>query len=456
MSRLPPNTRRRFLRRACTLASGGGLGAALSSLRMTQLVANAQGGDDYKALVCLFLFGGNDGLNTLVPRAGADYERYREIRAALGIDAGELIAIGNPGGDGKAYGLHPSLPELAGLHAQGDLAWVANVGSLAYPVTKAQYGFPRLMPLQLFSHREQFEQWQTSIPVTSDTGWGGRLADYVAHLNGSNTAFMSVSLAGANFFEVGRQVFQYGMTTEGSVGLEGVSGDAAAAARRVALGGILGRQRSHLLESAYSDVMSNALERHEELSAALSNQAPLATVFPDDSLGKQLRMIARMVGARSVLGLKRQVFFCAIGGFDTHDNQLEAQPGLLREVSAGVGAFQQAMGELGVTDKVTLFSASDFGRSALTNGRGSDHGWGNHHFVVGGAVRGGRIYGRMPEIRLDGPDDAGGTGRWIPGIAVDQYAATMARWFGVPDADLEEVVPNLGRFVSRDLGFMDS
>jgi len=278
------------------------------------------------------------------------------------------------------------------------------------------------------------------------------MADYIHHLNGDSQMSMSISLGGANLFEVGSEVFQYGMTAEGALGLEGFNDTTRSQFRRQAFSNMLAGQRSHLLEQAYADSMNRGEEQQALLASALENRPPLQTVFPETALGGQLRMIAQLIGAREEFGLKRQIFFCSKGGFDTHETQ-EDQPELLGDVSRCIAAFNEAMTEVGAAEEVTLFTASDFGRATESNGKGSDHGWGGHHIVTGGAVEGGKIYGRMPTMEIGGPDDVG-RGRWLPTTAVDELAATLARWFGVPDSDLEVVVPNIGRFANRDLGFM--
>lgn len=451
-----PLSRRRFLQRGCSAMTLGGLGAAISSLRMTRLVANAQSAnDEYRALVCVFLFGGNDSNNLIVP-TGSEYATYAAGRDLLAIPEANLLPIATPSAAaGRSFGLTPWVPELHSLYQTGKLALVPNVGSLAGPTSRADYLSGQLdkVPQQLFSHKEQQEQWQTSLAqAPPSTGWGGRLADLVNQLNVDPAISMSVSLAGQSLFEVGNQVFQYGLTPEGSIGLSGFDGSTNAQLRRQALDGLLQHSRTNLFERTYRDVLSGGISAHDTLSAVLPNQPDLQTVFPAGGLGAQLKMAARLIQARVDLRLKRQIFFCGIGDFDTHFEQDVSHPTLLAGVSSAVGSFQSAMEELGLADSVTLFSASDFGRTLSNNGRGSDHGWGGHHFVVGGGVQGGNLYGSMPDFTMGGPDDTT-RGRWIPKISVDEYAATFAQWFGVPVNELDAVVPNIGRFATPDLGF---
>jgi len=448
--------RRRFIQqisKQCSALTLGGMAGALGSLRMTQLLAAAQApANDYKALVCVFMFGGNDSHNLIVPR-GDEYADYAAARSFLAVPEADLLPIASAGG--RSWGLPNSLPELHNLYQSGDLALLANVGSLHAPYTRSDYfsGRPDIQPNQLFSHKEQQEQWQSSIAqAPATTGWGGRLADYVNQLNQNAAISMSISLGGANLFEVGADVFQYGLTPQGSLGLEGFDDTTLSQLRRQTFGDLLGGPHGNVLERAYADTVQQGIDSHAALSAALDAVPAPTTVFPAGGLASQLSMVARLIAARNALGMKRQVFFCAAGGFDTHWKQNEVHPDLIAGVSSALGAFQTAMTELGTANEVTTFTASDFGRTLSINGRGSDHGWGGHHMILGGAVDGGSLYGTMPTVEVDGPDDTS-RGRFIPSTSVDEYAATLARWFGVPDSDLEQVVPNLGRFARRDLGF---
>jgi uncharacterized protein (DUF1501 family) len=317
------------------------------------------------------------------------------------------------------------------------------------------------VPPQLFSHSDQTVHWQTSLPdQPARTGWGGRTADLLHALNENARISMSISVAGTNTFQVGNVVTQYQVAPEGPVGLNtyvpaGQGADAASNAIRK----LLTRSYGNLFERGYSGIFNRALENQELLSGALAGAPPLTTAFPETDLGQQLAMVAQLVAVRDALGLRRQVFFCAAQGYDTHGGQIGttaldgSHADLLTELDGALTAFDAAMSELGVDDSVTAFTASDFGRTFISNGDGSDHGWGSHHIVLGGAVRGGRLYGKVPTLAVDGPDDAG-EGRWIPTISVDEYAATLARWFGVAQSDLPLVLPNLGRFATPDLGFM--
>ena len=381
--------------------------------------------------------------------------------------------------DGHNYGLHPACPELVTLFGEGKLAPLFNVGTLVFPMTSAQYKAGILQkPPQLFSHADQVTQWQTSIPDQPPlTGWGGRCADLLAQP--SDLISLSVSLAGANTFEVGNIVSQYSVSTSGAIALTGVSGT-----RQTALTNILGLPYPNLQAQAYAKVAQHSIQTGALLNNAIATTSAAnywTTPFPGtitvptspppntftSGLGSQLKMIARMIeaGNRSALaggfGMKRQIFFCSVGGYDLHTGQtpgpggttVGAHANLFAEISQCMYAFQRAMEQLGLSNNVTSFTASDFGRTFPSNGQGSDHGWGSHHLIMGGAVNGQRTYGKFPTLAVNGPDDTS-TGRWIPTTAIDQYFATLATWFGVDNSNLSTVFPNLGRFASPNLGFV--
>lgn len=459
-------TRRQFLRQSTCAAVGmTALGNTIFDL---QRIAAAAPVADYKTLVCVFLYGGNDGNNLIVPSQAGDHAQYAAARAALALPQSALLPLnplappsGDPG-DSRAWGLHPSLPGMQGLFNSGKAALVANVGPLVAPVTREEFlSHTAAVPPQLFSHSDQTVHWQTSLPdQPARTGWGGRAADLLQSLNENARISMSISVAGTNTFQVGNVVTQYQVSPEGPVGLTSyVPADQGADAASNALRALLGRGYSNLFERGYSGIFSRALDSQELLSGALAGAPVIATAFPQTDLGIQLQMIAKLVSVREALGLRRQVFFCAAQGYDTHGGQIGnsaldgAHADLLGELDGALAAFDAAMTELNVADSVTAFTASDFGRTYVSNGDGSDHGWGSHHFVLGGAVQGGRIYGQVPTLAVNGPNDAG-EGRWIPTTSVDEYSATLARWFGVASSDLPLVLPNLGRFAAPDLGFM--
>jgi uncharacterized protein (DUF1501 family) len=469
--------RRKFLGSCCAAVSATGMLSALAQLRLIGAITSPDGTPatgpitgralpaDFRALVCIFLAGGNDANNLIVPADAATYAAYATGRGALALPQTSLLGITPRTNDGRSWGLHPAMTELRDLFASGKLALLGNVGTLAYPTTKAQYTSASVpLPKQLFSHNDQQIEWQSSVADQAfSTGWGGRLADLTNAFNDNNRISMSITLAGQNSFQVGRTVAQYSVSTAGAVALSsasGASGTNLQAIRTAAQNDLLTNPNNNLFETAFAGLTNEAISDSALLATVLSGNAPFTTAFPASTLGQQLRMVARLVAAAPTLGLKRQVFFVRTGGFDLHDNQVTAgnttsgaHATLIRDISQSLGAFYAALVELGAQNQVTAFTASDFGRTYNTNGDGSDHGWGSHHLIVGGAVKGGDIYGKMPTFAINGPDDTG-RGRWIPTTSVDEYSATLAKWFGVSATNLPTIFPNLGRFSKPDLGFM--
>ena len=440
--------RRQFLKMASTAAASGmGLGT------LAHMGAMAQSTTDYKALVCLFMFGGNDGNNMVVPLDTTAYNQYRALRTNLAINQAQLLPVSPINTGGATYGLHPAMAGMQNLFNQGKAAVVANVGPLAVPTTKAQWN-ARSVPLpdNLFSHSDQQAQWQSAIvDAPPRNGWGGRMMERLLTADAVNRGYGVLSVAGGNVWETGDvSLAAYKVSSSGNFGFNFYN-PTGTDPLSVAISQTLGESRSHLLDKAWLDVMGRSIENQRVLTAALGSTA-LTTVFPDTGLGRQLKMVARLVAARNQLGLSRQCFFCSIGGFDTHgDDQLQRQNELLGEISAAVAAFSAATEELALQNNVTLFTASDFGRTGQSNGQGSDHGWGSHHFVVGGAVKGNRMYGQFPTLVLGGPEEIG-NGNWVPSTSVDQVGATLGKWFGAGSA-LNEVFPRLSNF-DPDLGFM--
>jgi uncharacterized protein (DUF1501 family) len=447
-------TRRTFLRQAACAALGTtGLINTIFDLR--KLSAATIPASDYKALVCLFLYGGNDANNVIVPHDNSGYASYLAARGVLAIPQSSLLPLTLPNGDGRNFGLHPSLPEVQSLFNQGKMALVSNVGTLLAPITRAEYLAKTVaVPNQLFSHADQSVQWQTSVSEqTSLTGWGGRTADLLASLNGNSKISLAISIAGTNTFEVGNLVIPYAVAPTGSIGLTGFNGSANANVRLQAFKDLLAQPHNNLFEQAYADTVTRAVADNDLLTSALAGAPAVQTVFPVTDLGSQLNMVAKLIAARTSLGMQRQIFFCAVQGYDTHGDQLTAQSSLLVELSQAMNAFYNSTIEMGIANQVTSFTASDFGRTYPTNGSGSDHGWGSHQFVMGGAVLGGRLFGTFPTLAVNGPDDTG-QGRWIPTTSVDEFSATMATWFGVSSSDLSTVFPNIGHFDNPNLGFL--
>ena len=447
--------RREFLRRAGALSAGG----LVSSLDLLPLTAQAATGTDYKALVCVFLFGGVDGNNIVVPLDTSGYGQYAAVRTAssgIQLTQAELLPIA-PANVGTPFGLHPSMPDLQRHFNAGKLALLANVGTLTRPLTKADY-IAGERPENLYSHSDQQSQWQSALSdEVARTGWGGRLADALS--TGAGQAFpMATTTAGANLFVTGVAAQPLAIPASGGLALNGFGTTAASKARLAALTALLDIDRGNTLVAAAADVTKRAQALSATVNPILSTtSAVLTTAFTGltSSLSKQLLAVAKMIEARATLSINRQVFFVSLGGFDTHTGQLATHKTLFNDLSTSLNAFYNATVALGVAGQVTSFTLSDFGRTFQPSaGGGSDHAWGNHHLVLGGAVQGGRLYGKFPELVLGGPSDAEKEGRWLPTTSVDQYGAELAAWFGASDAQLAQVFPNLAAFGRGDVRFM--
>lgn len=461
--------RRNFLASSLTAGSVPFASSALGSLLLAQAAA-AQSRDitGYKALICVFLAGGNDSLNTVIPRDNNYYGLYSTARAGVGtglaIAQNAILPINSTiaQSSGALYGLHPAMPEMQQLFAANRCAIVANVGPLIEPITRAQFQNSSVpVPPQLFSHSDQQAFWQTSRPdTTARLGWGGRLADLLQAGNTNGSLSMSLTLAGNNIFQTGNVVQPYSVGANGPVQRLEYFGSQNTA-RRAAVDALLAQSQAHPFERAFAQTQRRALDNYQFVASALASAPPLTTVFPtatvnEARLSSQLRMVARMIRARTALDQRKQIYFVQMGGFDTHDRLLPDHVELLGALSRCLKAFYDATVEMGVANSVTTFTASDFGRTLSINGDGTDHGWGGEHFVMGGAVNGGAIYGAMPVPVSGGIDDAD-RGQIIPKIATDQYAATLARWLGASESQIDLILPRLGMFPAsggRNLGFM--
>ena len=422
------------------------LGAAPLA-RLSRLSA-AAGGTDYKAMVCIFLFGGNDANNLIVPMSTQGYADYAKARSSvLTLSQSALLPVTTATG-ASPYGFHPQLTAFQQLFVQKKLAVVANVGTLVRPITAAQYKQGNVpTPTNLFSHSDQQTQWQIAPSNNSQrTGWGGRAADILLVLNGGSSFPAGVSTAGNSLFLTGQNSMP-ATVTNGGLGLASSDGSDAGNARDRAFQQILSFSTGMTLMQRTADITNDGIRVGQELNATLSSSTPLTTVFPNSGLGDQLSQVAKIIKVRATLGVNRQIFFVSQGGYDTHTDQIASQNGLYSELSAAMLAFYNATQELGVANQVTTFTESEFGRTFQpSSGAGSDHAWGSHHAVMGGAVKGGDLYGTFPTLRLGGPDDVSDRGVWAPTTALDQYGATLASWFGVADAQLTTVFPNLVNF----------
>ena len=442
-----------MLRLTCCSAAGAAMLGGLSKFGLVS--AFAQGTTDYKALVCIFLFGGNDGNNMVVP-IDSRYAGYQSVRGPLALPQGQLLPLQS--GGQAIYGLHPNMPELQGyFNNQKNLAILANVGTLVQPTTQAMYKSYKNLPRNLFSHSDQQDQWQsaqlTGVPLS---GWAGKVADSLQSAYNSAAKFPPIlSVSGNAIFCTGINSQPFTMDPGSTPGLQGFDSSAASQARFVAAQQLLTFDSGLSLVQAANAVTGQAVQYSVVLSNALKNIPPLQTVFPKNYLADQLKQVAQVIAAQGSLGVRRQIFFCSYGGFDTHGDQLVQHVKLLSELSQSMSAFYQATQELGVANQVTTFTVSEFGRTLEPGSNaGTDHAWGNHQLALGGAVKGNTLYGTFPTLALGGPDDADQNGRWIPTTALDQYGATLATWFGVSAANLPSVFPNLANFSTKNLGFL--
>jgi uncharacterized protein (DUF1501 family) len=464
--------RRAFLRRTSQLAVAGV--ATPFALNLAAIgEAAAFSANDYKALVCVFLYGGNDHMNTLVPYDNVNYDRYSAIRGGGGGRTAGGIALGKESlnntvlsqisgapalANGLQYALNPTMGSMKTLFDIGKAAVLLNVGPLIVPMSKDQYlSSNRVinpLPPKLFSHNDQQSVWQSSSAEGSTIGWGGNLGDIALSSNG-DSSFTCISITGNAVYLSGDTALAYNVSTNGAVPIRGVKNVIYGSSAAInAMQTLISRGSSQTLENEYAEITKRSIAKEAKITSALGN---VNTTFPATSLGNQLKMVARLIGARSTLLAKRQVFMVSLGGFDHHDNLISKHGGLLAQVSDAMRAFYNTTLELGVANQVTAFTASDFGRTLTSNGDGSDHGWGGHHFIVGGAVNGQRFYGTAPPVEVNGLNDVG-QGRLLPTTSVDQYAATLGKWFGVSANEMSQIVPNVSRFGGTsypiDLGFI--
>ncbi len=455
------HSRRQFLQRFGLLAGAGIATPWAYQLASLAPAAAAVPGDDYRALVCVFLYGGNDHWDTFVPNDNAGYNAYAAARPGLAHGRADILSVGPDGGFSGAgeIGFAPQLSRLHQLFNDGDAAVVANVGTLLGPTTKQSYSVVANRPPQLFSHNDQQSFWQSGSPEGATTGWGGRIADSLLDGNGDASLFTSISASGNAIMMSGSNALQYQVSSRGVTTLR--TDLLGSESLNSGLRAVMNQRRGGLFPSAYTSTTRRALQASDDLSDALdaaTGEVDLSEFFARDNtpapaanLLGQLEIVARLILAgRDALGLRRQVFFVGLGGFDNHSRLVEEHRPLLESLDIGLSGFHSAMRAVGAGDAVTSFTASDFGRSLVSNGDGTDHGWGAHHLVVGGAVAGNRVVGALPVVADDGPDDVG-RGRLLPAVSVDQYAATFARWLGVAESDVGLVAPHIDAFTQRDL-----
>jgi uncharacterized protein (DUF1501 family) len=437
-------SRRDFLRLGCRTLSTIGAAAAFGQAGL--MTARAQSSNDYKALVCIFLFGGNDANNMLVPNDSATYANYQKIRQNLALPQSSLLTIHDPA-TSAAYGLHPSFAPIAPLYNTSKrLALVANAGTLVQPVPRGSNGMPQLssvpLPVNLYSHSDQQNEWQNAVPQGGvTTGWSGRLADKLAGISGGVVP-PAISISGNALQLIGEST-QPSTVNTSNFGLVAPATDPGS----VALQNMIGLSSGVTLIQAAQNSLKDAIAVAQAVNAAVAGSSSLGVTFASTDIGTQLAQVAKLIQVRAALGATRQIFFCSQGGYDTHSNQLPLQVTLYSNLANALAAFDQAMGVLSVENNVTTFTESDFSRTFQPNGNaGTDHGWGSHALVMGGSVNGGNLYGTFPALTLAGPDDSGTRGTWVPSTSEDQYVGAVAKWFGLAQADLDYVFPNLHSF----------
>ncbi len=462
-------SRRHFLKTAAALSMTGGAGFALDLARFNAFAAQTGG---YRALVCVFLFGGMDCHDTVIPYDTANYNQYADIRSSLfdrydDLDGGSTrardrllpMALANAADfGGREFALPPELGPLHELMDDGACSVVSNVGPLVVPVTREQFrNRSAPLPPRLFSHNDQQSVWMASQPEGARFGWGGRLADVMLAANAnSDSTFTVVSTSGNQVFLSGQLAGQFEVGSNGPAVIRGIdnnsylSSDALPALYEAHLRAE-NESLANILQRDYVNAVGRSIDANRTLSESFDAPAPFATVFPESRLGQQLQVVARVIAQRAVLGVSRQIFFVGIGGFDSHSGQANAIPARHAEIASSMRAFYDATTEMGVSNDVTAFTASDFGRTLTVNRDGTDHGWGAHHLVVGGGLAGNRMHGGFPQPVL-GHDQDAGNGRLVPTTAVDQYAATFGRWFGLNDTELDDALPGLSNFTTRDIG----
>jgi len=447
------NTRRRFLKLGAQTMAGAGLALGNNpALTLARAADTSSGGaHDYKALVCIYLEGGCDGFSLMVPTGSYEHEVFASARGALAVPHHQLIGLQ---GGASPIGLHPDAAALQPLYDEGKLAMIANVGTLIEPTTPEQYNNNAVsLPAQLFSHSDQAMQWQQlQGRDRGKEGWGARAADMLADSQGRNY-LTSISLAGSNYWQSGLGQRPFTLTEAGVVNYQGMDNMSDwQQPRRDAFQRLLDVPRQHVFSKAFADMQKHAISVTSELGQVLESNAGLFEDQPEgNSLAGSLNMVAQLIAAQEQLGLRRQIYYVSMGGFDVHDNQSKEQPELFKELSTAMAFFQQKMDQMGKSDSVTAFTASDFGRSLTPNGDGTDHGWGNHLMAFGGAVNGGSIYGTLPTLEVSGPD-AVHRGRILPTTSATQYAASLLRWLGLNEFELDFVLPSLANFDNRDLG----
>lgn len=421
--------------------------------------------NDYKAIVCFFLAGGNDSFNMVVPRGNPEYDEYAVTRSNLAISQNELLPITPVTSDGKRYGLNPAMLNIHNLFNTGHVSFINNVGPLIEPMTKTDYQNRRAVtPLGLFSHSDQLKNCQTGQPhLRTQFGWGGRMADMLNDMNSNENISMNISLAGTNIFQYGQTLVEFAIDPfDGSPGIVGYDPGASGfnGDRTEAIDLMLGVDHADMYKKTYTDLLKRSLDGSIEFRAAMNQIGALQTFFSNNRVSQSFRRITEVIKARDILGFKRQIFFVRMGGWDMHGELIESHERNLTVVDNALGEFANGLHEIGMFDSVTTFTISDFGRTLTSNGNGSDHAWGGNALVMGGDVKGGDMYGSYPSLVLGGEFDISRRGVLIPTTSNDAYFAELALWFGVNPTDLPVIFPNIGNFYdvmsgTPPLGFMN-
>lgn len=450
-------SRRKFIGNSCAAVGYTTLFSSLVNLKAFASAAmdnSALLNGDYKALVFVMLGGGNDSFNMLIPRGTNEYNEYASTRSNLAIPQNEILPINPITTDGRLFGLHPAMNEMQQLFENNKLAFLSNVGTLVEPTTKTAYQNGSVQtPLGLFSHSDQQQQWHSGRPhERTNIGWGGRIADLVQSMNANENISMNISLNGINVFQYGQEVIPYVINNEGSIGIRDYDAtDPFSTLRTSALNSMMDRDYQDVFKNTYINTIKASNESSLEFQAAVDAIPDFATTFPDNNFAGQLRMVAKTIAARESLGFSRQIFFVQLSGWDHHDELLTAHSNKLGIVNDSLNYFNNVMEELGVTNDVTSFSISDFGRTLTSNGNGTDHAWGGNAFMMGGSVIGKDMYGNYPTLALNSDLDLH-DGVLIPTTPTDLYFAELAQWFGVSNTDLNMIFPNLSNFYDTGSG----
>lgn len=452
---------------ACAAVGSTTFLSTLLNLSMINSVtaSTAKFNNDYKALVCIQLLGGNDSFNMIVPNDNTGYNDYSAIRSSLALPKEDLLPL-----NGVNFGLHPAMGDVQNLYNNNNAAFLCNVGTLVEPLvdSSAYNSFPEKRPLALRSHSDQRYQWQTSVPQSRDAlGWGGRLADIMTNLNTSQNVSMNISLGGRNVFQTGVNVTDYSTTRRGveqiyeAWGINPAISGFVDVLKNNAAKDLMTSSYQNIFQQSFANQMNSSISTSEILGKAVSNVPEFTTVFSSTSLSEDLRMVAKIIAAQAAMGMNRQTFFVNVGGWDMHSNLLTYHDSKLTELNNALAEFNSALAEINRQNEVTTFTISDFGRTLTSNNDGSDHAWGGHQIVMGGAVNGGQMYGTYPSLSLtNNPLSIDSRGRFIPQISTDEYFAELALWFGVNPGELVDVLPNIGNFYAPlggtpPLGFMN-